>query len=71
VSVRVGVRGTGPTGVVHIEVEDDGHGLPDQRDRRSGTGNLAARARQHGGTFSLGVAPGGTGTLLSWEIPLG
>jgi signal transduction histidine kinase len=71
VSVRVGVRGSGPTGVVHIEVEDDGHGLPDQRDRRSGTGNLAARARQHGGTFSLGVAPGGTGTLLSWEIPLG
>ncbi|HEY0187185.1 MAG TPA: GAF domain-containing protein [Cellulomonas sp.] len=71
VSVRIGVRGTGPTGTVHVEVEDDGHGLPDQRDRRSGTGNLAARARQHGGTFSLGTAPGGTGTLLSWEVPLG
>lgn len=71
VMVRVGVRGSGPTGSVLVEVEDDGHGLPPVRDRRSGTGNLAARARQHGGTFSLGVAPGGTGALLSWEVPLG
>lgn len=71
VSVRVSVRGTGPTGVVHVEVEDDGLGLPAVRDRRSGTGNLAARARQHGGTFSIGAAPGGSGTLLNWEVPLG
>ncbi|VTR77246.1 GAF domain-containing sensor histidine kinase [Cellulomonas hominis] len=71
VSVRVAVRGSGPTGAVLVEVEDDGVGLPAVRDRRSGTGNLAARARQHGGTFSLGAAPGGTGTLLSWEVPLG
>lgn len=71
VMVRVGVHGSGPTGSVLVEVEDDGHGLPQVRDRRSGTGNLAARARQHGGTFSLGVAPAGTGALLSWEAPLG
>jgi signal transduction histidine kinase len=71
VAVRVTVRGAGPLGTVHVEVEDDGVGLPATRDRRSGTGNLAARARQHGGTFSLGVAPGGQGTLLSWEVPLG
>lgn len=71
VAVRVTVRGAGPLGTVHVEVEDDGAGLPATRDRRSGTGNLAARARQHGGTFSLGVAPGGQGTLLSWEVPLG
>jgi signal transduction histidine kinase len=71
VSARVAVRGAGPTGSVRIEVEDDGAGLPAVRDRRSGTGNLAARARQHGGTFSLGAAPAGPGTLLSWEVPLG
>lgn len=71
VSVRVSVHGIGPTGFVLVEVEDDGAGLPAVRDRRSGTGNLAARARQHGGTFSLGASPAGSGTLLSWEVPLG
>ncbi len=71
VTVRVSVRGSGPTGTVLVEVEDDGSGLPPVRDRRSGTGNLAARARQHGGAFSLGVSPSGTGTLLSWSAPLG
>jgi signal transduction histidine kinase len=71
VSVRIAVRGVGPTGTVRVDVEDDGAGLPAVRDRRSGTGNLAARARQHGGTFSLGAAPGGSGTLLCWEVPLG
>ncbi len=71
VSVKVCVTGTGPTGTVRVEVRDDGLGLPAVRDRRSGTGNLATRARQHGGTFSLGAAPEGPGTLLSWEVPLG
>ena len=70
VTVRVDVRGTGPLGVVLVEVEDDGVGLPATRDRSSGTGNLAARARQHGGTFTLGAAPTGTGTLLTWQSPL-
>ncbi|WP_066587535.1 GAF domain-containing sensor histidine kinase [Cellulomonas timonensis] len=71
VIVRVSVRGAGPTGSVQVEVEADGSGLPPVRDRRSGTGNLAARARQHGGSFSLGVSPSGDGTLLSWSAPLG
>ncbi|GIG25359.1 GAF domain-containing sensor histidine kinase [Cellulomonas denverensis] len=71
VSVKVSVTGQGPTGTVQVEVRDDGLGLPVVRDRRSGTGNLATRARQHGGTFSLGAAPDGPGTLLSWEVPLG
>jgi len=71
VTVRVMVRGAGPTGSVEVEVEDDGVGLPVERERSSGTGNLASRARQHGGTFSLGTAPSGKGTLLSWQAPLG
>lgn len=70
VTVRVDLRGTGPLGVVRVEVQDDGVGLPAQRDRFSGTGNLAARARQHGGTFTLGATPTGVGTLLTWTSPL-
>ncbi|MBO3086777.1 GAF domain-containing protein [Cellulomonas dongxiuzhuiae] len=71
VSVRVDVRGSGPTGDVEVEVEDDGAGLPALRERSSGTSNLASRARQHGGTFTLGTSPSGTGTLLTWRAPLG
>jgi len=71
VGVRVVVRGSGPTGSVEVDVEDDGVGLPAERDRSSGTGNLASRARQHGGTFSLGASPSGKGTLLTWQAPLG
>ncbi|HWJ86261.1 MAG TPA: ATP-binding protein, partial [Cellulomonas sp.] len=70
VTVRVDLRGSGPLGVVRVEVQDDGVGLPAQRDRFSGTGNLAARARQHGGTFTLGATPTGVGTLLTWTSPL-
>ena len=71
VSVRVAVEGAGHTGSVTVDVEDDGVGLPGLRERSSGTGNLATRARQHGGTFTLGAAPSGKGTLLSWQAPLG
>jgi len=51
-------------------VEDDGAGLPADRDRKSGTDNLAARARRHGGTFSLGTTQEGRGTLLVWSAPM-
>nr|WP_029289069.1 GAF domain-containing protein [Cellulomonas sp. HZM] len=70
VIVRVDVRGTGPLGHVLVEVEDDGAGLPAVRERASGTSNLASRARQHGGTFTLGAPPDGRGTLLTWQAPL-
>jgi len=70
VAVRVEVEGEGSTGRVTIEVEDDGAGLPAERDRKSGTDNLAARARRHGGTFSLGTTAEGRGTLLVWSAPM-
>ncbi len=70
VAVRVDLVGDGPRGSVTVEVEDDGAGLPAARDRRSGTDNLAARARRHGGTFALGATSTGRGTLLTWTTPL-
>ena len=70
VQIRVMVVGEPPTGRVAVEVEDDGGGLDPSRTRRSGTDNLAARARRHGGTFSLGRSERGPGTLLSWQVPL-
>lgn len=57
-------------GSVLVEVEDDGAGLDPERTRTSGTDNLAERARQHRGTFSLTDAPSGRGTLLRWHAPL-
>lgn len=70
VTVTVTVNGIGATGSVLVEVRDDGVGLPAHRARRSGTGNLASRARQNGGTFSLGAPPDGRGALLTWQVPL-
>lgn len=70
VAVRVDLLGEKPSGSVTVEVQDDGSGLPPERDRRSGTDNLAARARRHGGTFTLGTTAEGRGTLLSWTAPL-
>jgi signal transduction histidine kinase len=70
VTIRVDAQGMGLTGRVTVEVEDDGAGLPPDRDRKSGTDNLAARARRHGGTFTLGTTAEGRGTLLTWAAPL-
>lgn len=70
VAVRVALQGRGALGRVRVEVEDDGSGLPAGRERRSGTDNLAARARRHGGAFTLGATSEGRGTLLTWQAPL-
>jgi signal transduction histidine kinase len=70
VAVRVIVTGEGADGTVCVEVSDDGRGLPPDRDRSSGVGNLLSRARQHGGTFEIGDNPDGPGTLLVWTAPL-
>lgn len=51
---------------VHVLVEDDGRGIPASTERRSGTGNLEARAHARGGSFALtGRATGGT--RLEWS----
>ncbi|GAA4626412.1 sensor histidine kinase [Cellulomonas oligotrophica] len=69
VSVRlVVVSGTG--GSVTVEVEDDGVGVPPSPTRASGTRNLAQRAEESGGTFSLLRPPSGRGALLRWTAPL-
>jgi signal transduction histidine kinase len=60
-----------------VLVTDDGVGMPDGRDRRSGLLNLAERAERHGGGFAVvragpggsGETRGGTGTTLRWQVP--
>ncbi|PFG40856.1 signal transduction histidine kinase [Georgenia soli] len=70
VLVHVQVLGTGFTGRIVVDVTDDGVGVAPSVSRRSGLGNLAARARRHGGTFSVGRSESGTGSQLSWQVPL-
>ncbi|PXX71411.1 histidine kinase/DNA gyrase B/HSP90-like ATPase [Nocardia tenerifensis] len=54
---------------VSIEVIDDGRGVPADIARRSGLANLAARAEEAGGAFSVANGPTG-GTVLRWSAPL-
>ncbi|WP_433599328.1 sensor histidine kinase [Nocardia sp. CA-135953] len=64
VSVRLRVRDD-----VTIEVTDDGVGVPDDLARMSGLANLATRAEQAGGSFSVIKGEHG-GTTLRWSAPL-
>ncbi|MDO4664824.1 MAG: histidine kinase [Actinomycetaceae bacterium] len=66
----VTIQGHSPDGYVRVIVEDDGSGIDTTVARRSGLGNLAARARRHGGAFSIGARPQGKGTLMEWKVPL-
>ncbi|MEN3533586.1 GAF domain-containing protein [Microbispora sp. ZYX-F-249] len=52
-----------------LVVEDNGVGIPAEG-RRSGLRNLADRAEQLGGAFTLG-SPEAGGTRLEWSVPLG
>jgi signal transduction histidine kinase len=54
---------------VVVAVSDDGVGLPESADRRSGLNNLSERARRHGGTCTATPNPGG-GTVLRWHANL-
>ncbi|MFI7665587.1 GAF domain-containing protein [Nocardia sp. NPDC049526] len=64
VSVHLRVRDD-----VTIEVTDDGIGVPDDLARMSGLANLATRAEQAGGSFSVMKGENG-GTMLRWSVPL-
>ncbi|UZN02518.1 GAF domain-containing protein [Cellulomonas sp. S1-8] len=69
VSVRLTVT-TGVPALVVVEVEDDGVGVPPAPTRASGTRNLAQRAEESGGSFSLLRPASGRGALLRWSAPL-
>ncbi len=63
VAVSIAVRGAHVT----VTVSDDGVGIG-PHSRRSGLDNLAARARQRAGEFSVASADP-HGTVLSWTVP--
>lgn len=56
-------------GEVTVIVDDDGRGPDPSSDRRSGLGNLAARARAHAGTFDLTARAQG-GARARWTARL-
>lgn len=63
VEASVAVRGA----QVVVIVRDDGTGMP-ETDRRSGLANLAARARERGGSFTIDPAHP-HGTEVRWSVP--
>lgn len=52
-----------------IEVVDDGCGIPEHNQRRSGLANMHRRAEQVGGTCSIST-PAAGGTAIRWAAPL-
>jgi signal transduction histidine kinase len=53
---------------LQVRVTDNGIGMP-ANGRRSGLANMAVRAQQLGGMFTIESAD--TGTQLTWRVPLG
>jgi signal transduction histidine kinase len=53
---------------VTVVVEDDGVGMRDEVERRSGTSNLAERAQARRGSYAL-VGREGGGVRVSWSAP--
>jgi signal transduction histidine kinase len=54
---------------VGLTVADDGVGLP-AGGRRSGLRNLDRRAKDLGGQFAAAAAEPGSGTVITWQVPL-
>ncbi|MES2695274.1 MAG: CHASE4 domain-containing protein [Verrucomicrobiota bacterium] len=54
-----------------LEISDDGSGLDPEPTREGGRGlvNLSARARELGGTLTVGTSPGGGGVRITLVIP--
>ena len=61
--------------VVEVVCRDDGVGVDPSVRRRSGTANMAERARRHAGTFVIGPRARSDGdrrgTCFTWRVPLG
>ncbi|GIE90641.1 Histidine kinase-, DNA gyrase B-, and HSP90-like ATPase [Actinoplanes regularis] len=66
-SARVSVRVS--DGELFLQVRDDGIGI-DPALARGGVVNMSERAADLGGAFEIGPAPEGSGTLLTWRVPL-
>ena len=65
---RISLRVAG--GEVVMSVEDDGIGF-DPALARGGVVNMRERAHDLGGSFEIGAAREGTGTTLTWRVPIG
>ncbi|GIF02058.1 GAF domain-containing sensor histidine kinase [Paractinoplanes rishiriensis] len=65
--VRVSIRVV--DNEVVLQIEDDGIGM-DPAMARGGVVNLGERAHDLGGAFEAGPGPGGTGTVVTWRVPL-
>jgi len=68
--VTVEIDGHEEQGTVAVAIADDGTGIDPNRSRNSGLGNLAARARRHGGTFEFRPGINDLGTEIVWRAPL-
>jgi signal transduction histidine kinase len=55
---------------VVVDIGDDGIGVPADLARRSGLANLATRARDRGGDFTIRNRREG-GAQLRWTVPFG
>ena len=59
--------------VVEVVCRDDGVGVDPSVTRRSGTANMAERARRHGGVFAIGPRARSDGerrgTCVTWRVP--
>ena len=68
-ATRVDARVEATCDRLTIHVEDNGDGIG-TASRRSGLGNLRSRAEQRGGQLTLGTKDDGTGTVVTWSVPL-
>jgi signal transduction histidine kinase len=66
-AVRVSVRVAGQE--VILQVEDDGLGIGTSL-ARGGVVNMGERASDLGGSFEAGPRPDGTGTVVTWRVPV-
>jgi two-component system, NarL family, sensor histidine kinase DevS len=65
ITMHVDRAGTGLT----LTVRDDGKGMPEEPDRRSGLANITERANRWHGTCDIDTAAG-SGTTVTWAVPL-